>query len=130
MNKKSSIFDRLVNFVAALHFGHAILFTAAIGTVVIYTGCAYEAVMQNNLLINSGPAALDAYLTRVDSHQLSILQFFIDSVSGRCYAISAFWQGTGFWIFFVLTPVVGSSVLLARRTVRMTEKQAHAVLAG
>ncbi|OUL84918.1 hypothetical protein CA603_24530 [Paraburkholderia hospita] len=65
----------------------------------------------------SGIAGLDAYLTQVASHQLSFASFMVESVTGHCYARSAFVQGVGFWFVFVLTPAAAlfsaASVLAA-----------------
>ena len=77
---------------------------AATGCALVIFGCAFEAQCQLDLLRTSGPAALDAYLAQVASHQLSFAALMVESVTGHGYAHGAFLQGVGFWFVFVLTP--------------------------
>lgn len=87
---------------------------ALTGCVLVIFGCAFEAQSQLDLLRASGPAAVDAYLAHVDSHQLSFAAFMLESVTGHCYAYGAFLQGVGFWFVFVLSPL-SVAVLIAVR---------------
>ncbi|MEX3969830.1 hypothetical protein AB4Y37_03750 [Paraburkholderia caribensis] len=87
---------------------------AAIGCILVFSGCAFEAQSQLNLLRASGPAALDAYLAHVDSHQLSFAAYMFASVSGHGYAYGAFLQGVGFWFVFVLAPLSAPLLIAAR----------------
>jgi hypothetical protein len=83
---------------------------ALMGCALVIFGCAFEAQGQLDLLRASGPAALDAYLAHVGSHQLSFAALMVESVTGHGYAYGAFLQGVGFWFVFVLAPL--SAVLL------------------
>jgi hypothetical protein len=114
MNKEFSAFRRLVNFVANLDFKLTLALVALAGILVIFEGMAYEQYAQYHLLLKSGPAAVDAYRAFVASHQLTFIDFLVDSVTGRCYAISALVQGVGFWILFILTPLVACTLGVAR----------------
>lgn len=84
---------------------------ALTGCALVIFGCAFEAQSQLDLLRVSGPAALDTYLARVGSHQLSFAALMVQSVTGHGYAYGAFVQGLGFWFAFVLAPL--SAALLA-----------------
>ena len=77
---------------------------AATGCALVIFGCAFEAQFQLDLLRASGPAALDAYLSHVASHQLPFAALMVESVTGGGYARSAFLQGVGFCFVFVLAP--------------------------
>ncbi len=66
---------------------------ALTGCALVISGCAFEAQSQLDLLRASGPAAVDAYLAHVDSHQLSFAAFMLESVTGHGYAYGAFLQG-------------------------------------
>ena len=87
---------------------------AAIGCILVFSGCAFEAQSQLNLLRASGPAALDAYLAHVDSHQLPFAAFMLESLTGHCYAYGAFLQGVGFWFVFVLAPLSAALLVAVR----------------
>ncbi|PNE59665.1 hypothetical protein A8H39_00505 [Paraburkholderia fungorum] len=105
-------------------YGHvaswSLLFSAGLialaGAIIVIFGCAYEANAQFQLLQGSGRAALEAYLAHVSTHQLSFGAFLVESVTGHCFAASAAIQGVGFWLVFVLAPLVAALVLLARGT--------------
>ncbi|CAB3754650.1 hypothetical protein [Paraburkholderia humisilvae] len=124
--KFAAMFDRrslsFVRRVASWNLLYSAGLTALVGGIVVLYGCAYEASAQVHLLQGSGRAALDAYLAQVSAHQLSFGAFLVESVTGRCYAISAAVQGLGFWMVFGIAPVVASLVLLARFEVRMTQR--------
>ncbi|CAD6556536.1 hypothetical protein LMG28727_06132 [Paraburkholderia kirstenboschensis] len=83
---------------------------ALTGCALVVFGCAFEAQGQLDLLRASGPAALEAYLAHVGSHQLSFAALLVESVTGHGYGYGAFVQGVGFWFVFVLAPL--SVVLL------------------
>ena len=87
---------------------------AATGCALVIFGCAFEAQCQLDLLRTSGPAALDAYLAQVASHQLSFAALMVESVTGHGYARGAFVQGVGFWFVFVLTPAAAAFIAAAR----------------
>jgi hypothetical protein len=87
---------------------------ALTGCVLVIFGCAFEAQSQLDLLRASGPAAVDAYLAHVDSHQLSFAAFMLESVTGHCYAYGAFLQGVGFWFVFVLSPLSVALLIAVR----------------
>ena len=55
---------------------------ALTGCALVIFGCAFEAQSQLDLLRVSGPAALDTYLARVGSHQLSFAALMVQSVTG------------------------------------------------
>ncbi len=102
---------------AAVSFKFVLIVAAALaltGCALVIFGCVFEAQSQLDLLRASGPAAVDAYLAHVDSHQLSFAAFMFESVSGHGYADGAFLQGVGFWFVFVLTPL-SAALLLAER---------------
>jgi hypothetical protein len=83
---------------------------ALTGCALVFFGCAFEAQCQLDLLRAFGPAALDAYLAHVASHQLSFAALMVESVTGHGYAYGAFLQGAGLW--FVFAPAPLSAVLL------------------
>jgi hypothetical protein len=85
-----------------------------VGCVLVISGCAFEAQSQFDLLRTSGPAALDAYLAKVSTHQLSFTEFMVDSVTGHGYARGAFLQGVGFWFVFFLAPTLAALLSVAR----------------
>lgn len=87
---------------------------AATGCALVIYGCVVEAQYQLDLLRMSGPAALDAYLAHVASHQLSFAAYMVESVTGRGYEYGAFLQGAGAWLVFVVTPVVTVLLCTAR----------------
>ena len=87
---------------------------ALTGCAMVIFGCAFEAQSQLDLLRASGPAAVDAYLAHVDSHQLSFAAFMLESVTGHCYAYGAFLQGVGFWFVFVLAPLSAALLTAVR----------------
>jgi hypothetical protein len=87
---------------------------AATGCALVIFGCVFEAQCQLDLLRTSGPAGLDAYLARVDSHQLSFAALMVESVTGHCYARGAFLQGVGFWIVFIVTPLAAALISVTR----------------
>ncbi|WP_350357322.1 hypothetical protein [Paraburkholderia fungorum] len=87
---------------------------AATGCALVIFGCAFEAQSQLDLLRASGPAALDAYLSHVSSHQLSFAALMVESVTGHGYAYGAFLQGAGFWFVFVLAPLSAALLTAAR----------------
>ena len=114
MKKEFSGLRRLISFCAKIDFKLTVALVALAGIMVIFSGMAYEQSAQYHLLLNGGPAVLDAYRTLVATHQLTLFAFLADSVTGRCYAISAFVQGVGFWILFILTPLVACTLGVAR----------------
>ncbi|MFM0756093.1 hypothetical protein [Paraburkholderia strydomiana] len=77
---------------------------ALTGCALVICGCAFESQSQLDLLRAHGPAALDAYLAHVGSHQLSFAALMVESVTGHGYAYGAFVQGVGFWFVFVFAP--------------------------
>ncbi|BDC45351.1 hypothetical protein [Paraburkholderia terrae] len=87
---------------------------ALTGCALVIFGCAFEAQCQLDLLRTSGPAALDAYLAHVASHQLSFTALMVESATGHGYAYSAFLQGVGFWLVFVLAPLSAALLTAAR----------------
>ncbi|MDQ7979952.1 hypothetical protein QYH69_22175 [Paraburkholderia sp. SARCC-3016] len=99
-------------------------FLALTGCLLVIFGCAFEAKSQLDLLRASGPAALDAYLEHVDSHQLSFAAFMLESVTGHCYAYGAFLQGVGFWFVFVFAPL-SAALLIAVRWLDSRERDVN-----
>lgn len=89
-------------------------FVLIVACVLAATGCAFEAQSQLDLLRASGPAALDAYLSHVSSHQLSFAALMVESVTGHDYAYGAFLQGAGFWFVFVLASLSAALLTAAR----------------
>jgi hypothetical protein len=87
---------------------------AATGCALVIFGCLFEGQFQLDLLRTSGFAALDAYLAQVASHQLSFAAFMVESVTGHCYARSAFLQGIGFWFVFAFAPASAALLSTAR----------------
>jgi len=128
MKQEFSAFRHLVKLAANLNLAYAVTFVALLGVAIVFGGIAYEQTAQHHLLLNGGLAALDAYRTLVASHQLTFFAFMADSVTGRCYAISAFVQGLGFWVLFVLTPLVACVLFLARLAARRYAAPAAAAL--
>lgn len=126
MKSEFSAFRRLVKFTANLNIAYAVTFVALLGIAIVFGGMAYEQTAQHHLLLDGGAAALDAYRTLVASHQLTFFAYMADSVTGRCYAISALVQGLGFWVLFVLTPLVACVLLLARLVSRRYAEPANA----
>lgn len=130
----AAAFDRLflgvLDVLASLNLLHVFLVPAGIGALIVFGGCAYEQSAQLHLLRSEGIAALDAYLALVQSHQLSLGEFLVASVTGHCYSISAVWQGIGFWLVFVIAPLCMVFTVLARIEVRFAGRRAVAVVDG
>jgi hypothetical protein len=105
------------NAATAVSFKFILIVVAALaltGCALVIFGCAFEAQNQLDLLRASGSAALDSYLMRVGSHQLSFAALMVESVSGHGYAYSAFMQGAGLWFVFVLSPLSAALLTAAR----------------
>ncbi|MBB4517430.1 hypothetical protein [Paraburkholderia fungorum] len=127
-------FDRLflglLDVLASLNLLSVVLFPAGLGALFVIGGCVYEQSAQAHMLHGGGLAALDAYLALVQSHQLSLGEFLVASVTGHCYAVSAVWQGIGFWLVFVVAPLCMVFTVLARIEVRFAGRRAVAVVDG
>ena len=102
------------NAVASLNVPFIVAAVALTGCMLVVFGCVFEAQAQLDLLHSGGPAALDAYLGRVSSHQLPFAALLVESITGHCYARGAFLQGIGFWVVFALTPAVAGVASLVR----------------
>ncbi|CAE6864302.1 hypothetical protein R75461_08168 [Paraburkholderia nemoris] len=87
---------------------------ALMGYALVIFGCAFEAQGQLDLLRASGPAALDAYLAHVGSHQLSLAALMFESVAGHGYAYGAFLQGVGFGFVFFIAPLSAALLIAVR----------------
>ena len=98
----------------SFNLGLIVAVLALTGCMLVVFGCLFEGQAQLDLLHTGGPAALDAYVARAASHQLSFAAFMVESVTGHCYARGAFLQGVGFWFVFVLTPLAAGLSSLAR----------------
>ena len=97
---------------------------ALTGCALVISGCAFEAQSQLDLLRASGPAAVDAYLAHVDSHQLSFAAFMLESVTGHGYAYGAFLQGVGFWFVIFIAPL-SAALLIAVRWLGARERNVN-----
>lgn len=95
----AAAFDRLflglLDVLASLNLLSVVLFPAGLGALFVIGGCVYEQSAQIHMLHSGGVAVLDTYLALVQSHQLSLGEFLVASVTGHCYSVSAVWQGIG-----------------------------------
>lgn len=124
---KNALINRLVAIVASINVSILAMLTAVLGCLIVLVGVAVEASFQADLAKTS-LAALEAYQAQVSSHQLSIAEFLVESLTGGCYAHGAFLQGLGVWIVFALTPLVIAVSLFARSLARKADTQETAVL--
>lgn len=120
----------LLDVLASLNLLSVVLFPAGLGALFVIGGCVYEQSAQIHMLHSGGVAVLDTYLALVQSHQLSLGEFLVASVTGHCYSVSAVWQGIGFWLVFVVTPLCMVFTVLARIEVRFAGRRAAAMVDG